>query len=156
MTQGARWSNQGDGYVLAQTNAALARQFYQLFNENKFDEALALATEDVEVVLIPFGQTFHGREGFREVMQGCKRAFPNFQVSEITHQVATADAVVNEFKAHGAHTGVLITTSGQTPPTGLTVEFTICEVWQVRAGKLALLRHYQDVASIQRQLGLAP
>jgi steroid delta-isomerase-like uncharacterized protein len=140
----------------AQDNAALARQIYQLFNGNQFDAVLALATEDVEVVLIPFGQTFHGREGFREFMQGFKRAFPDLQISEITHQVATDDEVVNEFKARGVHTGTLITTAGQAPPTGRSVEFTVCEVWRVRDGKLALLRHYQDVASILRQLGLAP
>jgi steroid delta-isomerase-like uncharacterized protein len=140
--------------MLAQTNAALARQIYHLFNENKFDAVLALATEDVEIVLIPFGQTFHGREGLREVMQGFKRAFPDLQISEIIHQVATDDEVVNEFKARGMHSGTLITAAGQVPPTGRVVEFTVCQVWQVRDGKLALLRNYQDVAGILCQLGL--
>jgi steroid delta-isomerase-like uncharacterized protein len=139
----------------AQTNSELARRIYQLFNENKFDEALALATEDVEVVLIPFEQTYHGREGFREVMQCLKRTFSDLQISEITHQVATDHEVVSEFKASGIHSGPLFSMAGQVPPTGRTVEFTVCEVWQVRDGKVAFLRIYQDVAGILRQIGLA-
>jgi steroid delta-isomerase-like uncharacterized protein len=131
----------------AQNNAALARQIYQLFNENKFDAILALATEDVEIVLIPFGQTFHGREGLREVMQSFKQAFSDLQVSEIIHQVATDDEVVNEFKACGVHSGPLITACGQVPPSGRVVEFAVCEVWRVRDGKLALLRNYPDTVS---------
>jgi steroid delta-isomerase-like uncharacterized protein len=138
----------------AQTNSELARRIYHLFNESRFDEALALATEDVEVVLIPFGQTYHGREGFREVMQCLKRTFSDLQISEIMHQVATDNEVVSEFKASGIHSGPLISVTGQVPPTGRSVEFTVCEVWQVRDGKVALLRIYQDIAGILRQLGL--
>jgi len=44
----------------AQDNAALAGELYERFNRGVLDQAAALATDDVEVVLIPFGQTFHG------------------------------------------------------------------------------------------------
>lgn len=139
--------------MAAQTNAALARHIYDLFNENRFNEILGLATEDVEIVLVPFGQTFHGREGFREWMHSFKRAFPDLQITDITHQVATDDEVVNEFTARGAHRGPLMTPAGKVPPTGRWVEFKVCEVWGVRDGKLAIMRNYPDIASILRQLG---
>lgn len=138
----------------AQNNAALARNIYHLFNENRFDETLTLATEDVELVLTLFDQTFHGREGLRAFMQDFKRAFPDLRVTDIIHQVATDDAVVNEFRAKGTHMGPLMTPSGEVPLTGRTVEFTVCEVWEIRDGKLASLRNYQDAASILRQLGV--
>ncbi|RIK37502.1 MAG: hypothetical protein DCC55_24110 [Chloroflexi bacterium] len=139
----------------AQANAALAHKIYQLFNENKLDAVLALATEDVEIILVPCGQTFHGREGFREFMESFKRAFPDILITDIIHQIATDDAVVNEFKASGAHTGPLMTPVIKLPPTGRTVGFTACEVWEIRDGKLAILRNYQDVAGILRQLGVS-
>lgn len=138
----------------AHNNALLAQSIYRLFNESSFDEILALATEDVEILLVPCGQTFHGREGLREFMLNCKRAFPDIQITGVMHQIATDDAVVNEITARGAHTGPLMTPAIKLPPTGRPVGFTACEVWAIRDGKLAMLRNYQDVASILRQLGL--
>jgi steroid delta-isomerase-like uncharacterized protein len=139
----------------AQENAALARKIYQLWSNNQFDEILALSTDDIEVVLTPFGQTFHGHDGFSNFNQGFKGAFPNIQITEITHQIATENEVVSEFKARGTHTGPLMTPAGEVPPTGRTVDFTVCEVWSVKNGKVASIRNYQDAASIMRQLGLA-
>jgi steroid delta-isomerase-like uncharacterized protein len=139
--------------MTAQDNAALARKIYQLFNQGRVDDAIELATEDVELILVPFGQTFHGREGFRTFLQGFHSAFPDIQIV-VTNQVATDDQVVTEFTARGTHTRPLPTPAGEVPPTGRVVDFIVCEVWQVRDGKLASLRNYQDVASMMRQLGL--
>ena len=65
----------------AHDNAALARRIYQLFSDDKLDDALELVAEDVEAVLVPFGQTFHGREGFTTFMQGFKGAFPDIRIA---------------------------------------------------------------------------
>jgi len=138
----------------AQDNKALAQRIYQLFSSNRFDEVLSLTTEDVEVVMIPFGQTHHSRAGFSDFMKGFKDAFPDLQIN-VTNQVASEDQVVSEFTARGTHTGILMTPAGAVPPTGRTVDFTVCEVWRLRDGKLAVLRNYQDAASLLRQLGLA-
>lgn len=137
----------------AQENAQLARRVYQLFNEGKPEAVTALATDDIELVLYPFGQTFHGREGFMQFMQGFSNAFPDLKI-EVKNQAATEDQVVSEFTARGTHTGPLQTPAGTVPPTGRTVDFTVCEVWRIRDGKVASLHNYQDSASIMRQLGL--
>jgi predicted ester cyclase len=86
-------------------------------------------------------------------MQGFKGAFPDLQIN-ITHQVATENEVVSEFTARGTQTGPMMTPAGEIPPTGRIVDFTVCEVWSVKNGKVASLRNYQDSASIMRQLGL--
>ena len=140
----------------AQENAALAQKLYQSFSENRFDEAVALAADDMETVLVPFGQTFHGPEGFRNFMMGFKSAFPDITINRVINQIATDEAVVSEFTARGTHTGPLMTPAGEVPPTGRTVDFTVCEVWQIRDGKVASLHNYQDAASLMRQLGLLP
>jgi steroid delta-isomerase-like uncharacterized protein len=139
----------------AQDNAALARKLYDAFNRKDYDHCLSLVTEDMEAVLIPFGQTFQGRGGFNEFMQGFAGAFPDIKI-QVTNQVATEDQVVNEFTARGTHTGTLMTPAGPITPTGRTVEFIVCEVYQIKDGKFASLRNYQDAASLMRQLGLIP
>jgi steroid delta-isomerase-like uncharacterized protein len=138
----------------AQDNAALARKIYAAFSKGDLDGVLERVAEDVEVILIPFGQTYHGREGFRAFMTGFKGAFPDLTIN-LTNQVAAEDQVVSEFTARGTHHGPLATPAGEIPPTGRTVDFTVCEVWGVKDGEVASLRNYQDAAALLRQLGPA-
>lgn len=138
----------------ASENAALARRMYELFSTGQSEDVLQYAADDIEVVLHPFGQTFHGHDGFRQFMSGFTTAFPDIKIM-INNQVADDSQVASEFTAVGTHSGVLSTPAGDVPPTGRTVEFTACEVWTVRNGKVSSLRNYQDAASIMRQLGLA-
>lgn len=133
-------------------NAALARRVYELFSAGQIEQVLEHATDDVEVVLYPFGQTFHGHEGFRQFMSGFTTAFPDIKIA-VNNQVADDAQVASEFAAVGTHRGVLPTPAGDVAPTGRTVEFSVCEVWTIRDGKVASLRNYQDAASIMRQLG---
>ena len=137
----------------AQDNVKLAQQIYGLFSTGQVQAVSALATEDIELALYPFGQTFRGRDGFINFMLGFTTAFPDLKI-EVKNQVATDDQVVNEFTAHGTHRGPLMTPAGVVPPTGRAVEFTVCEVWRVKNGKVSSLHNYQDSASIMRQLGL--
>jgi steroid delta-isomerase-like uncharacterized protein len=137
----------------AQDNAVLARRIYQLFSEDNLDGVLELVSEDIEAVLVPFGQTFHGREGFLQFMQGFKGAFPDIRIT-VTNQVATDESVVSEFTARGTHNGPLRTPAGEIPPTGRTVDFIVCEVLQIKNDRIARLHNYQDAASLMRQLGL--
>ena len=138
----------------AQEHAALARRAYQLFSDNQIDDMFELVNADVEVVLVPFGQTFHGRDGFKQFMQAFKGAFPDLRIS-VTNQIATDDYVVNEFTARGTHNRPLLTPTGAIPATGRTVDFVVCEVWQVRNGQVASIHNYQDAAAIMRQIGAA-
>lgn len=138
----------------AQENAALARKLYNAFNKHDLEACLALATEDIEVVLVPFGQTFKGKAGFREFMEGFARAFPDLTIT-VTNQLATEDHVVSECSWRGTHSGPLMSPQGEIPATGKTVEGAVfCEVWGIKNGKVASLRNYQDVSSWLRQLGL--
>lgn len=140
----------------APENAARARKLYDAFNQHDFERCLAQATEDIEVVLIPFGQTFQGHAGFREFMDSFKTAFPDLTVT-VTNQVATEDQVVNECTWQGTHTGPLMSPAGEISPTGKTVTGAqFCEVWGLKGGKVASLHNYQDVSSWLRQPSLVP
>ncbi len=138
----------------AEGNAKLARDIYDLFNRLEFDQVLALATEDVEVFLVPFDLTLSGPEGLRAFMMGFKVPFPDLEVT-VVQQVADGDHVVNECTWNGTHTGPLQSPKGEIPPSGKRVSAArFCEVWTFRAGKLARLVNYQDVSTWLRQLDL--
>ena len=137
-----------------EANIELQNRMYEFFSSGRIEELLDLATDDVVVEMIPFGQVHRGRRGFREFLDGFFTAFPDIRI-ETRRQVADASRVTAEFVAHGTHNGPLMTPSGPIPPTGKKVIFTVCEVWDVREGKLAGLRNYQDAGSILRQIGAA-
>jgi steroid delta-isomerase-like uncharacterized protein len=136
--------------------AALARELYQAFNERRLDDVLALANEDIELTVVPFGWNFHGHEGFRDFMTGFISGFSDVKIAEITNQVASEDAVVTEFIARGTHDGTLASPAGEIPATGRTVEYPVVEVWTLRDGKVASLRNYFDSTTVLAQLGLLP
>lgn len=138
-----------------QANIELARIIYDRFSRNDFEGVLELATDDWEGVLHHAGMTFQGKEGFMQFMQGFKGAFPDIAI-EVQNQVATDTQIVSEITARGTHTGPLLTPAGAIPATGRVVDFIVCEVWEVRDGKVAKLRNYQDGAAIMRQIGLLP
>jgi len=140
----------------AQSNAKMCRELYELFNKKDLDGTVAMASEDVEVDLIPFGQTFRGPAGLREFEQGFATAFPDLTIT-VTNQVATEDQVVNECTWTGTHTGPLQTPTGTIPPTGKKVEGgRFCEVYAFKNNKIVSVRNYQDPAGWLRQLGLVP
>ena len=138
----------------AQSNIDLQNRIYALFSAGKLDEVLTHATEDVVIEVIPFGQIHHGHGGFREFMSSFTTAFPDLRI-ETRRQVADAARVTAEFVGYGTHKGPLMTPAGPIPASGKKVVFTVCEVWDIRDGKLAGLRNYQDAGSILRQIGAA-
>ncbi|MGH2674709.1 MAG: ester cyclase [Actinomycetota bacterium] len=134
-------------------NAALARKIYDLWNDRDLDTALDLATDDVDIRLMAFGQTLTGRDGFRQFMERFATAFPDMK-KEVTNEIASEDQVVMEFRLRGTHDGLLRTPTGEIPPTGKAVDLRVIEVLGIRDGKVAVLRNYSDSATLLSQLGL--
>ena len=106
--------------MAAQDNAALAREVYDLFNQGQLEQAADRAASDIEVVLVPFGQTFPGPDGFMGFMKGFTDAFPDIQVT-VTNQVASDDQVVNECTWTGTHSGPLASPAGEIPRKSIAV-----------------------------------
>ena len=127
---------------------------YEAFNRNVFAQVQAQASGDLEVVLVAFGQTVHGPKGFAEFLQGFKSAFPDITIT-LTNQIATEDRVVSEFIARGTHSGPFQTPAGVIPPTGRTIDYPACEVWEMKGGRVTSIHNYFDSATVLRQLGLS-
>lgn len=97
--------------MTAQTNMEHARAVHAAFSQNRYDDVLALAADDIEVVAYAIGQTFHGKQQFRDFMLGFKSAIPDLVIAH-TNNIATDDQVVLEFVASGTHTGPLLVVVG--------------------------------------------
>lgn len=77
-------------------------------------------------------------------------AFPDLTF-DIRHEMTCGEHTsVIEFRASGTHTGPLEGIA----PTGRRVEVDVCNVIEVRDGKIALEREYFDSLSMLRQLGV--
>ena len=98
------------------------------------------------------GSVALGPDGGLAVAKGFFDAFPDL-VLERTHQyAASGDVSIIEFVATGTHTGPL----GDIPATGKTVRMTVCDVIEVKDGKIYREREYYDMMSMMQQLGLMP
>lgn len=133
----------------------LAETVYERFGKNDFAGVLELTSDDWQGTIVPFGQSFAGKEGFLQFMHGFKDAFPEM-VIRLDNQVIGDGQVTNEISTTAVHAGPLQTPNGVVPPTGKTVHFTVCEVWGIKEGKVASIRNYQDALGLMAQLGLLP
>ena len=79
------------------------------------------------------------------------KAFPDSQI-EIKQVYVLGDTAIAELIARGTHAGDLM----GIPPTGRSVELVICNVMEIRHGKIHREREYLDRLTMLEQLGLAP
>ena len=136
-------------------NTAIARKLYELWNRRDFDGVASLIADDGEIVLIGSGTRFRGPDGSREFSQMWADGFPDGKVT-IDRTCASGDCVCLEFTGRGTHTGTLRSPAGEIPATGRSVTIQLCDVHEIRDGKIRSLHSYFDSASLLMQLGVMP
>jgi len=97
------------------------------------------------------GQVRKGPEAGLAISQMFATAFPDGKI-EIQKITATGDTAIVEFIGRGTHTGDLMGIS----PTGRQVTIPVCEVYELRDGKIYAERQYMDMLVMMQQLGVAP
>jgi steroid delta-isomerase-like uncharacterized protein len=140
---------------MAENPTAVIQALFDMFNEREFDRAGALVTEDFELEDLAFGMTLRGPAGLIQWFQGFVTAGPDAK-AQLLRTIAAGEWVASEHVGRFTHTGPLVTPAGEFPRTGRSVEVRFAEVYQIKDGKIALLRAYYDGATIMRQLGLMP
>ena len=80
------------------------------------------------------------------------KAFPDLVLRIDRHHVASGDVSIVEIVATGTHLGDLQGIA----PTGRTVTARVCNVIEVRDGKVIAERDYYDGLSMMQQLGVIP
>jgi predicted ester cyclase len=136
-------------------NRAVAEVLINAFNERDPEPAMALIDEDAEWLMVPYGVTNRGPEGYRKHWQLWTTAAPDCSI-EINALHPAPGYVVAEFTARGTHDGPMGTPKGEIPPTGRSVELRLCDCIRIENGKSYGSRIYFDMLDLLRQLGKTP
>jgi steroid delta-isomerase-like uncharacterized protein len=135
--------------------ARLGEAIHDAYNSRDFASADSSISDDFTWTVVPFGAGSSGVAGYREVMETWSTGFPDSK-AETTSLIDGGDEGVIQFIFRGTHNGPLQTPNGEIPPTGRSVEISVCNVWKASGGKVVSGHSYFDAATLMRQLGLAP
>jgi steroid delta-isomerase-like uncharacterized protein len=138
-----------------QDSAAIARTFFEAWNDRDYERGTSLIADDGELTEVATDEHYRGRDGLREEYDKWAHAFPDGRV-QIRNSFAADEWVTVESTFQGTNTGVWAGAAGEMPPTGRSLTFDFCTVFQVRDGRLVQARHYHDTGTIMQQLGLVP
>jgi steroid delta-isomerase-like uncharacterized protein len=140
---------------MPQDNASIARSLYDHWNARQFDKIADLMAADGEIVIVGSDTHFRGPSGAVEFSQMWADGFPDGRV-RIDNVIASGDHVVLQFTGDGTQTGPLKSPAGEIPATGRPMTLKLCDVHEIRDGKIRLVQTYFDSASMLMQLGVMP
>lgn len=126
------------------------RIFCDCWNRRDFAGIAALLHPDYAYTG-PDGNQIHGPDAGLGIAKMYAAAFPD-GVIEIAKVFADGDTSIAEFTASGTHAGDLM----GIPPTGKPVRIRVCNVMELRDGKVYREHEYMDVMTMMVQLGLVP
>jgi predicted ester cyclase len=137
------------------TDIDVAKVLIGAFNDRKVERAMDLVDESAEWLMIPYGVTNHGPEGYKKHWELWTTAAPDCEI-EIAELTPGPNVVTAEFIARGTHSGPLSTPKGEIPPSNNKVELRLCDVIRIREGRAYGSRIYFDMLSLMRQVGQVP
>ena len=134
---------------------SIARSLYNNWNEREFDRIAALMADDGEIILVGSDTRFRGPDGALEFSRMWADGFPDGRVT-IDKLISAGDNVVVQYTGQGTQTGPLRSPGGEIPATGRSVTINLCDVYEIRNGKIRSVQSYFDSASLLAQLGITP
>jgi steroid delta-isomerase-like uncharacterized protein len=140
---------------MPQDNVRIARSLYDYWNERQFDKIAELIAPDGEIVLVGSDTRFPGPAGAIEFSQMWADGFPDGRV-RIDNVIASGDHVVLQLTGTGTQTGPLRSPTGEIPATGRSITLNLCDIQEIRDGKIRSVQSYFDSASMLMQLGVIP
>jgi steroid delta-isomerase-like uncharacterized protein len=138
-----------DTTTVPESATAVQREMFALIERGELEALRELLHPDY---------TYTGEDGVEQagadagvaVAQLYTTAFPDLRF-EIVAAHDAGDVGVCEIRARGTHAGPL----AELAPTGRAVEVVLCNVVEVREGRIRRERDYFDGLSLMRQLGVA-
>jgi steroid delta-isomerase-like uncharacterized protein len=134
-------------------NKTLIRNLQDAWNRRDFDAHADAMAPDGTITIMGTGETFRGPDGARKFSNMWATGFPDGEVT-VSTVVGEGDRVVVEYTGRGTHTGTLETSMGAIPATGKSVTLMLCDVTDLKDGKITAQRTYFDTGSMMAQLGL--
>jgi predicted ester cyclase len=133
-----------------ENKALLRRLFEEGLNQNKpgvFDELIA---PDFVIYDSPLG-TVRGPEGFRQLVETFRKAFPDIHVT-FEQDFADGDYVIHRGYVTATHKGEFL----GIPPTGKPVKLNTLDIWRVANGKAMENWVQMDLLGLMQQIGAIP
>lgn len=132
------------------TVQTIHRELADLWNARDYDGLRELMHSDYTYTASD-GTESAGPEASLAVAKTYGEAFPDAKM-ELKHLYTDGQAAIAEFAVEGTHTGKLMGIA----PSGKRVRCVLCNVLEMRDGKIYRERDYFDPMSILTQIGAAP
>jgi steroid delta-isomerase-like uncharacterized protein len=123
------------------------------FNDKNFDKLRTQMAQGVVYDEVATGRTLRGVNDVLNAFQGWATALPDSKAT-FNNEFVSGNTVFLELTWTGTHTGALQTPNGQIPPTGKRINVRACQVVEVNGDKVMSTRHYFDMATLLKQLGV--
>ncbi len=134
-------------------NAELVRGLVEAWNNRDFDYIADCTAPDAVTTMVGTGATFQGPEGSRQYDEMWAGAFPDGKAT-IDRIFASGDVVAVEYTGKGTQTGPMVTGAGTIPATGRSVTLHLCDIYEIKDGKVQKQNVYLDSADLMTQLGV--
>jgi len=143
--------------VSPQALLTAAKGLVETYNAKDWDRARATITNDFVYEEMGTGRKLTGADATLEAWKGWGQAFPDsVGTYRASHVANDGKTVVLEVTWSGTHRGSLQTPNGPIAPTGKRIEIPACMVVEVAGEKAKAQRHYFDMATLLRQIGVTP
>jgi len=138
-----------------QTLVDVAKAQVSAYNEKNWGAATEAIAPNVVYDEVATNRKISGANQVITTWKGWATALPDSRATFDSVQVA-GNTIVLELTWRGTHRGPLQTPTGQIPATNKPIEIRACQVVEVKDGKVQLVRHYFDMATMLAQLGVGP
>jgi steroid delta-isomerase-like uncharacterized protein len=123
------------------------------FNDKNWDAAKEVLATDTVYDEVATQRRIQGVEEVLSAWKGWAKAFPDAKGS-FDKETVSGNTVVIELTWRAIQTGPLQLPGKDLAATGKKVELRACQVIEVSGAKVKTLRHYFDLSSLLRQLGV--
>ena len=130
--------------------ASIAREYSDAWNRRDWARSRELLHPEY-TYMGGDGQVHKGADAGLAMSQMFANAFPDGK-GDIQKITATGDIAIVEFIGRGTHNGDLMGIA----PTGRQVTIPVCDILEIRDGKIIAEREYMDMLHMMQQLGVAP
>jgi steroid delta-isomerase-like uncharacterized protein len=133
------------------TPATFHKEAARIWNERDFDAMRALFHPEYTYTGGDGKEIRGGPDAGLGIAKMFAGAFPD-AVLEVKKVYTQGDTAIAEMIGRGTHNGALM----GIPPTGRRVEINICNVMELRDGKIYREREYMDMLTMMVQMGVVP
>ncbi|MGH9315541.1 MAG: ester cyclase [Thermoanaerobaculia bacterium] len=123
------------------------------YNEKNWDKVKAGVAPGLVYDELGTQRKVEGVDKVIDIWKGWAAAMPDSKAT-FNSEVVSGNTVVLEMTWRGTHKGPLKTSTGEIPATGKNFELRACQVVEVSNDKVKSVRHYFDMGSLLRQLGV--